>query len=169
MREYPWLDNIDCPADLKKLPEEALPALCSEIRQFLVEAVSKTGGHLASNLGAVEIMVGIHRVFDAPKDDIILDVGHQCYVHKMLTGRKGRFGSLRQFNGISGFLRPSESPYDSAVSGHASSSVSVALGMARAKKLAGRDSATVCVIGDGAFTGGMAYEAMNDAGSRGCP
>ena len=130
MRNYPWLDNINCPADLKKIPEEALPALCSEIRQFLVEAVSKTGGHLASNLGVVEITVGLHRIFDAPKDDILFDVGHQCYVHKMLTGRKDRFDSLRQFGGISGFLRPSESPYDSAVSGHASSSVSVALGMA---------------------------------------
>ncbi len=169
MRNYPWLDNVNCPADLKKLPEEALPPLCSEIRQFLVEAVSKTGGHLASNLGVVEITVGLHRVFDAPKDDILFDVGHQCYVHKMLTGRKNRFDSLRQFGGISGFLRPSESPYDSAVSGHASSSVSVALGMARAKKLAGSDACTVCVIGDGAFTGGMAYEAMNDAGQSGLP
>ena len=169
MEKYPWLDNVDCPADLKKLPEDALPALCGEIRQFLVQSVSKTGGHLASNLGAVEITVGIHRVFDAPQDDILFDVGHQCYVHKMLTGRKGRFDSLRQFGGISGFLRPSESPYDSAVSGHASSSVSVALGMARAKKLAGKNSATVCIIGDGAFTGGMAYEAMNDAGQSGLP
>jgi len=169
MRNYPWLDNVNCPADLKKVPEEALPALCSEIRDFLVDAVSKTGGHLASNLGVVEITVGIHRVFDAPKDDIVFDVGHQCYVHKMLTGRKGRFDSLRQLGGISGFLRPSESPYDSAVSGHASSSVSVALGMARAKKLAGSDACTVCVIGDGALTGGMAYEAMNDAGQSGLP
>ena len=169
MRKYQWLDQIDCPADLKRLPEERLDELCSEIRVFLVEAVSKTGGHLASNLGAVELTVGIHRVFDAPKDDIIFDVGHQCYVHKMLTGRKGRFDTLRQLDGISGFLRPSESEYDSAVSGHASSSVSVALGMARAKKLAGKDSCTVCVIGDGALTGGMAYEAMNDAGQSGLP
>ena len=169
MRKYQWLDQIDCPADLKRLPEERLDELCSEIRHFLVEAVSKTGGHLASNLGAVELTVAIHRVFDAPKDDILFDVGHQCYVHKMLTGRKNRFDTLRQFGGISGFLRPSESEYDSAVSGHASSSVSVALGMARAKKLAGKDSFTVCVIGDGALTGGMAYEAMNDAGQSGLP
>ena len=169
MEKYIWLENVNCPADLKKLPEEALPALCSEIRQFLVQAVSKTGGHLASNLGVVEITVGIHRVFQAPQDDIIFDVGHQCYVHKMLTGRREQFDSLRQFGGISGFLRPSESKYDSAVSGHASSSVSVALGMARAKKLSGKDSATVCVIGDGALTGGMAYEAMNDAGQSGLP
>ena len=169
MRKYQWLDQIDCPADLKRLPEEMLDELCSEIRSFLVEAVSKTGGHLASNLGAVELTVGIHRVFDAPEDDILFDVGHQCYVHKMLTGRKSRFDTLRQFGGISGFLRPSESEYDSAVSGHASSSVSVALGMARAKMLAGKRSFTVCVIGDGALTGGMAYEAMNDAGQSGLP
>ena len=164
-----WMNNINCPADLKKMPEEALPALCSEIRQFLVKSVSQTGGHLASNLGVVEITVGIHRVFDAPHDDIIFDVGHQCYVHKMLTNRRDQFDSLRQFGGISGFLRPSESEYDSAVSGHASSSVSVALGMARAKKLMGKNSATICVIGDGALTGGMAYEAMNDAGQSGLP
>lgn len=169
MENYHWLAHIDCPADLKRLPEEALPELCNEIRLFLVKAVSKTGGHLASNLGAVEITVGIHKIFDAPRDDILFDVGHQCYVHKMLTGRKSQFGTLRQLGGISGFLRPSESQYDSAVSGHASSSVSVALGMARAKKLAGKESATVCVIGDGALTGGMAYEAMNDAGQSGLP
>ena len=103
MRKYQWLDQIDCPADLKRLPEERLDELCSEIRHFLVEAVSKTGGHLASNLGAVELTVAIHRVFDAPKDDILFDVGHQCYVHKMLTGRRNRFDTLRQFDGISGF------------------------------------------------------------------
>jgi len=169
MRTYTWLDHIDCPADLKKLPEEHLDELCTEIRHFLIESVSKTGGHLASNLGAVELTVAIHRVFDCPKDDVIFDVGHQCYVHKILTERKPRFDTLRQFGGISGFLRPSESPYDSAVSGHASSSVSVALGMARAKALAGVNSATVCVVGDGALTGGMVYEAMNDAGQSGLP
>ena len=169
MEKYIWLNNINCPADLKRLPEEALPALCSEIRQFLVQSVSRTGGHLASNLGVVEITVGIHRVFNTPQDDVIFDVGHQCYIHKMLTGRREQFDTLRQLGGISGFLRPSESEYDSAVSGHASSSVSVALGMARAKKIAGNNSATVCVIGDGALTGGMAYEAMNDAGQSGLP
>ena len=169
MRTDSWLEQIDCPADLKKVPEEALTGLCAEIRDFLIKSVSKTGGHLASNLGAVELTVAIHRVFDCPKDDILFDVGHQCYVHKMLTGRKGKFATLRQHGGISGFLRPSESPCDSAVTGHASSSVSVALGMARAKHLSGNDSATVCVIGDGALTGGMAYEAMNDAGQSGLP
>ena len=169
MRTDSWLEQIDCPADLKKVPEEALSGLCAEIRDFLIKSVSKTGGHLASNLGAVELTVAIHRVFDCPKDDILFDVGHQCYVHKMLTGRKEQFSTLRQHGGISGFLRPSESPCDSAVTGHASSSVSVALGMARAKYLSGSDSATVCVIGDGALTGGMAYEAMNDAGQSGLP
>ncbi len=169
MTEYTWLEQVDCPADLKKVPDEALPALCSEIRDLLIKSVSKTGGHLASNLGAVELTVAIHRVFSAPKDDIVFDVGHQCYIHKMLTGRRAKFDTLRQFGGISGFLRPSESVYDSAVTGHASSSVSVALGMARAKQLSGKDSATICVIGDGALTGGMAYEAMNDAGQSGLP
>ena len=169
MRNYTWLEHIDCPADLKVLPEEHLNGLCAEIRHFLIESVSKTGGHLASNLGAVELTVAIHRVFDCPKDDVIFDVGHQCYVHKMLTGRREQFSSLRQFGGVSGFLRPSESVCDSAVSGHASSSVSVALGMARAKALTGKKSATICVIGDGALTGGMAYEAMNDAGQSGLP
>ncbi len=169
MKAYTWLNAVNCPADLKKIPPEELPVLCAEIRDFLIESVSKTGGHLASNLGAVELTVAIHRVFDAPKDDVIFDVGHQCYVHKMLTGRREKFDTLRQFGGISGFLRPTESEYDSAITGHASSSVSVALGMARGKYLAGQDSATICVIGDGALTGGMAYEAMNDAGQSGLP
>lgn len=164
-----WLERISSPADLKKIPDAAMPELCAEIRAFLLKSVSRTGGHLASNLGAVELTVAIHRVFNAPEDDILFDVGHQCYIHKMLTGRREQFGTLRQLGGISGFLRPDESPYDSAVTGHASSSVSVALGMARAKRLAGRHSATVCVIGDGALTGGMAYEAMNDAGQSGLP
>ena len=110
MRQYPWLEHINSPADLKRLPAEELPGLCAEIREFLIESVSKTGGHLASNLGAVELTVAIHRVFSVPRDDLIFDVGHQCYVHKMLTGRKDRFGTLRQLDGISGFLRPSESP-----------------------------------------------------------
>ncbi len=146
-----------------------MPILCTEIRDFLIKSVSKTGGHLASNLGAVELTVAIHLQFDIPQDDLIFDVGHQCYVHKMLTGRKNAFHTLRQFGGISGFLRPSESDCDSAVTGHASSSVSVALGMARAKQISGIESATVCVIGDGALTGGMVYEAMNDAGQSGLP
>ena len=169
MHQSLLLDQVDTPEQLKALPAEQLPALCEQIREFLIGHVSRTGGHLASNLGAVELTVAIHRVFSAPQDDILFDVGHQCYVHKMLTGRKAQFETLRQFGGISGFLRPGESEYDSAVSGHASASVSAALGMARAKRLRGGKSATVCVIGDGALTGGMAYEAMNDAGSSGLP
>lgn len=169
MHQSLLLDQVDTPEQLKALPAEQLPALCEQIREFLIGHISRTGGHLASNLGAVELTVAIHRVFSAPQDDILFDVGHQCYVHKMLTGRKAQFETLRQFGGISGFLRPGESEYDSAVSGHASASVSAALGMARAKRLRGGKSATVCVIGDGALTGGMAYEAMNDAGSSGLP
>lgn len=169
MHQSLLLDQVDTPEQLKALPAEQLPALCQQIREFLIGHVSRTGGHLASNLGAVELTVAIHRVFSAPQDDILFDVGHQCYVHKMLTGRKAQFETLRQFGGISGFLRPGESEYDSAVSGHASASVSAALGMARAKRLRGGKSATVCVIGDGALTGGMAYEALNDAGSSGLP
>lgn len=169
MHQSVLLDQVDTPEQLKALPAEQLPELCEQIREFLIGHVSRTGGHLASNLGAVELTVAIHRVFSAPQDDILFDVGHQCYVHKMLTGRKAQFETLRQFGGISGFLRPGESEYDSAVSGHASASVSAALGMARAKRLRGGKSATVCVIGDGALTGGMAYEALNDAGSSGLP
>lgn len=169
MHQSLLLDQVDTPEQLKALPAEQLPELCEQIREFLIGHVSRTGGHLASNLGAVELTVAIHRVFSAPQDDILFDVGHQCYVHKMLTGRKAQFETLRQFGGISGFLRPGESKYDSAVSGHASASVSAALGMARAKRLRGEKSATVCIIGDGALTGGMAYEAMNDAGSSGLP
>ncbi len=169
VQQYPLLEGIHTPEDVKKLRQDELEALCSQIREFLIAHVSRTGGHLASNLGAVELTVAIHRMFSAPKDDILFDVGHQSYVHKMLTGRQDRFDTLRQRGGLSGFLRPDESEYDAAVSGHASSSMSVALGMARAKKLRGEDSATVCVIGDGALTGGMAYEALNDAGQSGLP
>ena len=128
--KYPFLDQINHPQDLKRLDERDLPALCEEIRQFLIRSVSKTGGHLASNLGAVELTVALHRVFSSPEDCIMLDVGHQCYVHKILTGRKDFFVNLRGLGGISGFLRPSESEHDCFVSGHASNSISAALGMA---------------------------------------
>lgn len=161
------LDNINSPVDVKRLDEAELAPLCAEIREFLIESVSKTGGHLASNLGVVEISVGIHRVFNCPVDNVIFDVGHQSYVHKILTGRKERFDSLRAFGGMSGFQRPSESPYDCFVTGHASNAVSAALGMARARTLDGRKNDVICVIGDGALTGGMAYEALNDAGRSG--
>lgn len=164
MANTPILDQINSPEDLKRLSQALLPELCSEIREFLIESVSKTGGHLSANLGAVEISVGLHRVFSSPHDHILFDVGHQCYTHKILTGRKKDFFSLRQLDGLSGFLRPEESEHDCFISGHASNSISAALGMARASRLNREDCATVCVIGDGALTGGMAYEALNDAG-----
>ncbi len=169
MTDYTILSNIYTPDDLKKVPQDKLPQLCEEIRRFLIEKVSKTGGHLASNLGIVELSVALHYVFDSPDDHIMFDVGHQCYVHKLLTGRKDRFDSLRRLDGISGFLKPSESEHDCFVSGHASNSISAILGMARGDKLRGRNVSSVCVIGDGALTGGMAYEALNDAGRSGLP
>ncbi|MBQ2327405.1 MAG: 1-deoxy-D-xylulose-5-phosphate synthase [Clostridia bacterium] len=167
MKNYPVLSKVNYPADVKALSQTELDALCAEIRDFLVDSISKTGGHLASNLGAVEISVGVHRIFNCPIDNVIFDVGHQAYVHKMLTGRKDRFATLRKLNGMSGFQRPDESPYDCFVTGHASNSVSAALGMARARTLEGRHNEVVCIIGDGALTGGMAYEALNDAGQSG--
>ena len=144
-------------------PEED-QALCSEIRSFLINSVSKTGGHLASNLGAVELTIALHKVFDPYVDRIVFDVGHQSYVHKMLTGRVEGFAHLRQLGGMAGFPKPSESPADAFVAGHASNSVSVALGMARARTLSGGDYSVIAVIGDGALTGGLAYEGLNDAG-----
>lgn len=167
MEHHTILDKVNYPADLKELDAAQLSALCAEIRDFLIHSVAETGGHLASNLGVVEITVGLHKVFNCPVDNVIFDVGHQSYVHKILTGRKDRFGTLRKLDGLSGFQRPDESPYDCAVTGHASSSISAALGMARARTLEGRHSEVICVIGDGALTGGMAYEALNDAGQSG--
>ena len=163
------LDQIHDPRDLKKLPAENIPQLCSEIRAFLVEKVSKTGGHLASNLGAVELTVAIHRVYDTERDRVLFDVGHQSYVHKLLTGRKDDFDSLRQFGGMAGFPKPAESVHDAFVMGHASTSISAALGMARARTI-NRDSYDVAaLIGDGALTGGLAYEGLSDAGQSGEP
>lgn len=144
-------------------PEED-QALCSEIRSFLINSVSKTGGHLASNLGAVELTIAIHKVFDPFRDRIVFDVGHQCYVHKLLTGRMDGFDRLRQLGGMAGFPKPSESDADAFVAGHASNSVSAALGIARARTLMGEDYSVIAVIGDGALTGGLAYEGLNDAG-----
>lgn len=144
-------------------PEED-QALCSEIRSFLINSVSKTGGHLASNLGAVELTIALNKVFDPFKDRIVFDVGHQSYVHKLLTGRIDGFPHLRQYGGMAGFPRPSESDADAFVGGHASNSVSAALGMARARTLMGEDYSVIAVIGDGALTGGLAYEGLNDAG-----
>ena len=159
---YPILDTINSGEDLRALEVEKIDALCEELRGFLVEKVTKNGGHLASNLGAVELSVAIHRVFNLPHDRVIFDVGHQSYVHKILSGRKDRFDTLRMGGGISGFEKMSESEYDAFGTGHASTSVSAALGYAEADRLCGRDNFTVAVLGDGAFTGGMVHEALNN-------
>ena len=159
------LETIHSPADVKALKKEQLPRLCQELREFLVENVSRTGGHLASNLGAVELTVAIHRVFDTSRDRLVFDVGHQCYVHKALTGRQELFSTLRQFGGLSGFPKPYESEHDAFIAGHASNSVSVALGMARARTLQNQDYSVLALIGDGALTGGLAYEGLNNAGA----
>lgn len=156
------LDKIQSPIDLRALPALEMPALCEEIRAFLVENVTKTGGHLASNLGVVELSVALHRVFDTPRDRVIFDVGHQSYVHKMLTGRRGQFPSLREPGGLSGFTNRRESEYDPFGAGHSSTALSAALGFAQAERLRGKDAYTVAVIGDGAFTGGMVHEALNN-------
>ena len=163
------LETIHSPADVKRLTEKQTELLCLELRQFLVEQVSRTGGHLASNLGAVELTVAIHRVFDTSKDRLVFDVGHQCYVHKALTGRQELFGTLRQFEGLSGFPKPYESEHDAFVAGHASNSVSVALGMARARTLQNQSYSVLALIGDGALGGGLSYEGLNDAGASGEP
>ena len=163
------LERITSPEDVKKLKRAELALLCDELRRFLVESVARTGGHLASNLGAVELTVAIHRVYDTARDRLVFDVGHQCYVHKALTGRRELFSTLRQFEGLAGFPKPGESIHDAFVAGHASNSVSVALGMARARTLSGADYSVVALIGDGAMTGGLAYEGLNDAGASGEP
>ena len=157
------LENINCHEDLLALNDAQRIALCGEIRQFLIEHVSKTGGHLASNLGVVELTVAVETVFNTAKDRLVFDVGHQSYVHKLLTGRQADFDNLRQFGGIAGFPKPGESDTDAFVAGHASSSVSIALGMARARTLMKQDYHVVSLIGDGAATGGMVYEGLNDA------
>ena len=151
------LQNIRSHEDLLRLSDGERTQLCGEIREFLIENVSKTGGHLAGNLGVVELSVALETVFNTEKDRLVFDVGHQSYVHKMLTGRQADFAHLRQFGGISGFPKPSESQTDAFVAGHASSSVSIAMGMARARTLLGEDYEVVAVLGDGAATGGMAY------------
>jgi 1-deoxy-D-xylulose-5-phosphate synthase len=161
------LDRIDNPADLKRLAKPELEQLAAEIRQELVTTVSANGGHLASNLGVVELTIALHRVFDSPRDKLIWDVGHQSYVHKLLTGRRQQFTSLRQYGGLSGFTCRSESEHDPFGAGHASTSISAALGMAIARDLAGDDYHVVAVIGDGAITGGMAFEAINQVGHLG--
>jgi 1-deoxy-D-xylulose-5-phosphate synthase len=161
------LDSVDSPADVKKLTPPELKQLAAEIREELVAVVSTNGGHLASNLGVVELTLALHRVFDSPRDKIIWDVGHQAYTHKLLTGRREHFATLRQYDGLSGYTSRDESEHDPFGAGHASTSISAALGMAIARDLAGDNYRIVAVIGDGAITGGMALEALNQAGHLG--
>ena len=162
--EYKLLSEINSPKDIKKLDYTKLNELSGEIRYKLIETVSENGGHLASNLGMVELTVALHKVFDSPKDQFVYDVGHQCYTHKLLTGRYERFSTLRTKGGISGFTRPTESEHDIFFSGHSATSVSAGLGLAQAKALKGDRSHVVSVIGDGSFTGGMVFEALNNGG-----
>ena len=164
--EYQYINKIDSPADLKKLKVEELPAVCAELRQFIIDALSKNPGHLGSSLGAIELTVALHYVFDTPNDKLVWDVGHQAYAHKILTGRRDRFHTNRQFKGLSPFTNPAESEYDAFIAGHASNSISAALGIdvanARCTKDKGQRTHVVAIIGDGAMTGGLAFEGLNN-------
>ena len=159
-----YLDNINSPTDLRELNVNELKILSSELREYIIESVAKTGGHLASNLGVIELTIALHYSFNTPYDKIIWDVGHQSYIHKILTGRKNQMSTLRQLNGLSGFPKRAESVYDVFDTGHSSTSISAAIGMARARDLKSEDYEVAAVIGDGALTGGMAFEALNDVG-----
>lgn len=158
------LEKINSPQDLKKLTLKEKKELAKEIRKYILKVVSDNGGHLASNLGVVELTIALHSIFDVPKDKIIWDVGHQSYVHKIITGRKEELKNIRKMNGIAGFPKTKESETDCFNTGHSSTSISAALGMARARDLQGKSNNIIAVIGDGALTGGMALEALNDAG-----
>ena len=164
--EYQYINKIDSPADLKKLKVEELPAVCAELRDFIIEALSKSPGHLASSLGAIELTVALHYVFDTPEDKLVWDVGHQAYAHKILTGRRDRFHTNRQFKGLSPFTNPAESEYDAFIAGHASNSISAALGLdiaeSRKSKVESQKTHVVAIIGDGAMTGGLAFEGLNN-------
>ena len=166
-QELSILNTIDTPFDLQKLPEDKIPLLIKEIRHLIIDVVSNNGGHLASNLGVVELTIALHRVFNSPYDKIIWDVGHQCYTHKIITGRRERFNSLRKFRGLSGFPKRAESPHDVFGTGHASTSISAGLGIVSANKIQEKKGKVVAVIGDGALTGGLALEALNHAGQLG--
>src|SRR4030067_2733911 len=159
------LDQIHHPVDVKRLDVEELGRLCEEIRREIISTVSKNGGHLASNLGVVELTVALHYVFDLPIDKLIWDVGHQSYAHKLLTGRRDRFHTLRQYEGVSGFPKRDESPYDVFDSGHSGTSISSALGMAAARRQKGEKGRVIAVIGDGSMTAGLAFEGLNQAGN----
>ena len=159
------LNEIHSSADVRRVPEKELDVLAAEMRQRIIDVVSQNGGHLASNLGVVELTIALHRAFDLPKDQIVFDVGHQCYAHKLLSGRQNEFSTLRRFEGMAGFPRREESDCDAFDTGHASTAISAAVGLARARDLEGKHNQVVAVVGDGALTGGMCYEALNDAGS----
>ena len=164
--KYPLLSNIDSPADLRKLPEEKLPAVCAELRAFIIESLSNNPGHFASSLGAVELTVALHYTMETPQDKIVWDVGHQAYGHKILTGRRDRFDTNRKFKGLKPFPAPEESEYDAFIGGHASNSISAALGLAVSAKMNGKENEhTIAVIGDGSMSGGLAYEGLNNASS----
>ena len=163
------LPDINSPQDVRQLSMPQLKLLAREIREYIISTVSETGGHLAPNLGAVELTLALHYALDTPTDKLVFDVGHQCYAHKLITGRREQFSSLRQKGGLSGFCNPEESEYDVNISGHASNSISLALGLALARDLNGEKCRVAAVIGDGALTGGMAFEALNQAGDSGTP
>ncbi len=162
--KYKYLNNIDSPKDLRKLPVDALPEVCSEVRDFMIDIITKTGGHFGAGLGVVELTVALHYIFNTPEDKIIFDVGHQGYPHKIITGRRDHLHTIRQKGGLSGFLKRSESEYDCFGAGHASTSISAGLGLAAARDILKKDYKVVSVIGDGAMTGGLAFEAMNNCG-----
>lgn len=169
MDHYPVLDKVNSLEDFKKLKDGELPALAAQMRQYMVENIARCGGHLASSLGAVELTIAMHRAFFSPQDKIIFDVGHQSYAHKIITGRREAFCTLRQEDGLSGFPKREESEHDHFNTGHASTAISAALGMARAKKLRGEEGVAIALVGDGALTGGLAFEGLNDAGQADVP
>ena len=162
---YPLLESIHSPADLRRLSRLELKTLSRELREFLLHSVGKTGGHLSSNLGTVELTIALHAVFNTPEDRLVWDVGHQTYPHKILTGRRERFHTLRQMGGLSGFPRRDESEYDTFGTAHSSTSISAALGMAMGAQLKGENRKAVAIIGDGAMSAGMAFEALNNGGA----
>ena len=162
--KFKVLDKIEYPSDIKKLDDRELITLSKELREFLIDTVSKTGGHLAAGLGTIELTIALHKVFDTPKDKLIWDIGHQCYPHKILTGRKDKMKTLRMKDGISGFLKRQESEYDSFGAGHSSTSISAAVGIDQANIINKDDADVVAIIGDGGLTAGMAYEALCHAG-----
>ena len=163
--EYKYLYQVNTPADLRQLTIDQLPDYCQEVRQYIIEQCAKNPGHLASSLGAVEIAVAVHYVYDTPNDKLIWDVGHQAYAHKIITERRDAFTENRKLNGISGFPRMAESEYDAFGAGHASVSISAAFGMAKAAELQGKNCKAIAVIGDGSMTGGLAFEGLNNAGA----